>query len=51
MDVTADLDDDEDMAEEDMDAEGVLGSPLPGKEKMLSTLEALAARLEARAGQ
>ncbi len=50
-DVTADIEDmDEDIDGDDGD-EGVLGSPLPGKEKMLSTLEALAARLEARAGQ
>jgi len=49
-DVTADFE----AAEEPDDAatdDEVLGSPLPGKEKMLSTLEALAARLEARAGQ
>lgn len=54
-DVTADfeLDDEggDDEAGEDAGEAPVLGSPLPGKEKMLSTLEALAARLEARAGQ
>ncbi len=50
-DVTVDFGIEDDPDEAGTDDDGVLGSPLPGKEKMLSTLEALAARLEARAGQ